>query len=113
MGCVDELDATFLALKYTLQIDNEHTPQIQSQSYTSRVKLGYQVNLNKLVEQQQQQQILYEPELFCAVRMMKYKPLSVNVFSTGAIVVCGLREPEDIYDIVSDINDVCKPYKQA
>ena len=112
---MDELDAAFLALKYTLQIDNEHFPQIQSQSYTSRVKLGYQVNLNKLVEQQQQQQqqILYEPELFCAVRMVKYKPLSVNVFSTGAIVVCGLREPEDIYDIVSDINDLCKLYKQA
>lgn len=111
MGCVDELDAAFLALKYTLQIDDEHFPEIQSQSYTSRVKLGYQVNLKKLVEQQQQ--ILYEPELFCAVRMMKYKPLSVNVFSTGAIVVCGLREPEDIYDIVSDINDLCQLYKQA
>ena len=113
MGCVDELEATFLALKYTLQIDDEHFPEIQSQSYTSRVKLGYQVNLKKLVEQQQQQQILYEPELFCVVRMMKYKPLSVNVFSTGAIVVCGLREPEDIYDIVSNINDLYQLYKQA
>lgn len=111
---MDELDAAFLALKYTLQIDDEHFPQIRSQSYTSRAKLGYQVNLKKLVEhQQQQQQILYEPELFCAVRMMKYKPLSVNVFSTGAIVVCGLREPEDIYDIVSDIHDLCHLYKQA
>ena len=44
---------------------------------------------------------------------MKYKPLSVNVFSTGAIVICGLREPNDIYHIVSDINDLCKVYKQV
>src|SRR5271156_5851769 len=112
MGGVDELEATFLALKYTLQIDDEHFPEIQSQSYTSRVKLGYQVNLKKLVDQHQQQ-ILYEPELFCAVRMMKYKPLSVNVFSTGAVVVCGIREPDNIYDIASDINDLCQLYKQT
>jgi TATA-box binding protein (TBP) (component of TFIID and TFIIIB) len=61
--------------------------------------------------EQQQQQILYEPELFSAVRILKYKPLSV--FSTGAVVICGLREPNDIYHILSDLNDLCKVYKQV
>jgi TATA-box binding protein (TBP) (component of TFIID and TFIIIB) len=107
MGCKDPLDATFLALKYTTQIDSDDFPQIQSQSYTSRLKLGYKVNLMKLATQYHKE-TFYEPELFCAVRMCKYKPLSVNVFSSGSIVVCGLKEPEDIYDIVNEIDTICK-----
>jgi hypothetical protein len=35
--------------------------------------------------------------------MNKYKPVSVNVFSTGSVVACGLKEPECIHDIVNDL----------
>ena len=105
MGCIDAIEASFLAFKYTLKIDNEDFPELCSQSYTSRAKLGYHVNLSKLA---QCEKTLYEPELFSAVRMCKYKPLSVNVFSTGSIVVCGLKEPEYMYDIINEIDALCK-----
>jgi len=105
MGCVDAIDASFLAFKYTLQIDNEDIPEIYSQSYTSSAKLGYSVNLFKLAKCDK---TFYEPELFAAVRMTKYNPVSVNVFSTGSVVVCGLKEPEDAYIILSELDALCK-----
>ena len=48
MGCVDALDAHFLALNNTFDIDSEDIPDIISQSYTCALKLGYNVNLYKL-----------------------------------------------------------------
>jgi TATA-box binding protein (TBP) (component of TFIID and TFIIIB) len=105
MGCVDILDASFLAFKYLTAIDVDDYPEIYSQSYTSKAKLGYCVNLFKLSTCND---TLYMPELFAAVRMCKYNPISVNVFSTGSIVVCGLKEPEYMYIILKELNDVCK-----
>src|SRR6266853_4782653 len=40
MGCIDAIEASFLAFKYTLKIDNDDFPELYSQSYTSRAKLG-------------------------------------------------------------------------
>ena len=101
MGCVDAIDASFLAIKYTDLIDTNDIPELYSQSYTSVVKLGHEINLNKLAECNQ---TLYIPEQFAAVRVTKYNPVSVNVFRTGSVVVCGLKEPEHIYTILSDLN---------
>ncbi len=105
MGCVDPIDATFLALKYTFEIDKDDIPEIYSQSYTCTKKLGYNINLYKL---SQCTCTLYNPELFGAIRMTKYNPVSVNVFSTGSVVACGLKEPEDFYVILEEIEAVCK-----
>ena len=105
MGCVDAVDATFFAFTYTNKIDSDDVPEIYSQSYTSHTKLGYNVNLCKL---SMCEKTLYEPELFTAVRMMKYNPVSVNVFSSGSIVACGLKEPEHFYAIICDIDTLCK-----
>jgi TATA-box binding protein (TBP) (component of TFIID and TFIIIB) len=105
MGCVDILDASFLAFKYLAAIDDEDYPEIYSQSYTSSAKLGYCVNLLKLSTCDN---TLYIPELFAAVRMTKYNPISVNVFSTGSIMVCGLKEPEYMYIILKELDELCK-----
>ena len=105
MGCVDAIEASFLAFHYIDQINCDDIPEIYSQSYTSRTKLGYNVNLLKLC---QCEKTLYEPELFAAVRMLKYNPVSVNVFSTGSIVACGLKEPDDFCIIVKEIDALCK-----
>ena len=59
------------------------------------------MNLLKLC---QCENTLCEPELFAAVRKLKYNPVSVNVFSTGSIVACGLKEPEDFCIIVKEID---------
>src|SRR5438552_6432580 len=44
IGCVDVLDASVLAFKYTLPIDKNDVPEIYSQSYTSVASLGYSIN---------------------------------------------------------------------
>ena len=110
MGCIDDMEATFLAYKYTAEIDNNDFPQVIAQSYTSRLHVGFKVILASLSKYTQK--VLYEPELFPAARMCKYKPLSVNIFYTGAIVICGLREPDDIYKILDELIALCAQCKQ-
>jgi TATA-box binding protein (TBP) (component of TFIID and TFIIIB) len=100
MGCIDAIDAAFLLVKYTDLIDTNDIPELYSQSYTSVVKLGCEINLDKLSKCEN---TIYMPELFAAVRISKYKPVSVNVFCTGSVVVCGLKEPEHIHAILFDL----------
>ena len=105
MGCADAIKAAFLLYSCLEKIDDDDIPELYCQSYTSRTKLSRKINLSKLCECDD---TFYEPELFAAVRMIKYNPVSVNVFSTGAIVACGLKEPEDFYPIINDIDALCK-----
>ena len=42
---------------------------------------------------------VYEPELFPALRIREYNPASVNVFTTGKVIVCGLRDADQMSDI--------------
>src|SRR5277367_4595289 len=74
MGCINAIDALFLAFKYTDLIDTNDIPELYSQSYTSVVKLGYEINLDKLAECSQ---TLYIPQLFAAVCVTKNNPVSV------------------------------------
>ena len=98
MGCVDAVEASFLAFKYV-----DDFPEIYSQSYTCTAKLGFPVNLYKL---SQCHNTKFYPELFGAVRMTKYNPVSVNVFSTGSIVACGLKEPEHMHVILNELSNL-------
>ena len=101
MGCIDDMEAALLLAKY---FDNQY-PEIYLQSYTCTAKLGFSVNLYKLSKCNNTR---FDPELFCAVRMTKYNPISVNVFSTGSIVACGLMELAYMNVIFNEIVNVCK-----
>ena len=52
--------------------------------------------------------ILYEPELFPAARLCMFNPLCVNVFHTGSVIVCGLREQADLNFIVQSVINMCQ-----
>jgi len=110
MGCIDDVEAALLAYKYISLIDDTDFPQVIAQTYTSRLHVGFKVILSDLSKHTLQ--VLYEPELFPAARMCKYKPLSVNIFYSGAIVICGLREPDDIYSIINELITLCTLCKQ-
>src|SRR5271156_6246472 len=45
MGCIDELEATFLA--YTILIGDKEFSIVTLQSYTSNSHLGFKINLEK------------------------------------------------------------------
>ena len=111
MGCIDELDATILAYTYTIKVDNESFPAIELQSYTMKAQLGFRIDLSKMASSTTSLNTIFEPELFPALRICKYKPMSVNVFSTGSVVVCGSREPNDVYSILKYLHEQCQFYK--
>lgn len=105
MGCIDELDATFLAYKYTMMLDeNCNFQPVYAQSMTVKVDCNMQINLIKLARESK---ILmqYEPELFPAVLFKKFKPISVNVFSSGKIVMCGVRDIGQVDEIMKELKD--------
>ena len=108
MGCNDELDATFLAYKYTRMLDDDCNFQpVYSQSMTLSVVVNNnkRINLPTFVAVCTSSSSLmtfqYEPELFPAVLIRKYKPISVNVFSSGKIIMCGVRDLQ--HDIIHDL----------
>src|SRR5271156_760333 len=109
MGCIDELEATFLAYRYTLLISDKEFPTVTLQSYTSNSHLGFKLNLEKMAATSNI--VVYEPELFPALRIRKYNPASVNVFTTGKVIVCGLRDAALMSDIMNDVRVLCKPFK--
>jgi len=105
MGCIDELEAGFFAYKY---LDSNTFPSISLQSYTLKYDLGFRINLEKMV---QCVPCIYEPELFPALRLKEYKPVSVNIFTTGKVVVCGLKDLDYMYNIIENLKLLCEPYR--
>jgi len=112
MGCIDELDATSLSYKYTMMLDDDCNFQpVYSQSMSIRVVYNVRINLNKFARESTTLPLQYEPELFPAVLLKKYKPISVNVFSSGKIIMCGVRDIQQVDDIMQDLKsdlEMCK-----
>ena len=109
MGCVDELDATFLVYKYSTMIHDAEFPSLSLQSYTMNSHLGFRVSLGKMASAVEG--AVYEPELFPSLRVREYNPASISVFTTGKIIVCGLRDVNVMYDIVNKLKVQCKPFQ--
>src|SRR5271156_4506504 len=110
MGCKDELDATLLAYKYVAMIDKSDNdfPLLYSQSSTVRVLFHKRIHLPSLshiYSNMSSNQVHFEPEIFPTVLIRKYKPLPVNVFSIGKIIICGVRDMEQVHSIMMDLCD--------
>ena len=105
MGCIGELDALFLACSYIENLPD--LPTMTLQSYTAKCILGFRVNLEKMSADIAS---VYEPELFSALRLKAYKPLSVNLFTTGKVMICGLKDVEETHSIVAHLKEICQPY---
>jgi TATA-box binding protein (TBP) (component of TFIID and TFIIIB) len=82
MGCKEPLD-----------IPNFPYPvlNIKIVSITVTGNIHKTINLHKLSKKTK---CTYEPELFPALRLLNYNPLCVNVFSTGKVVILGLKTLE-------------------
>lgn len=112
MGCNDELEATFLAYKYTTMFDKDCNFQpVYAQSMTVKIDCSMKINLIKFARESKLSPLQYEPELFPAVLLKKFKPISVNVFSSGKIIMCGVREIEQVDAIMKELKEdliMCK-----
>jgi TATA-box binding protein (TBP) (component of TFIID and TFIIIB) len=106
MGCNDELEATFLCYKYTAMLDSDCIFQpVYQQTMTVKVTLNYNINLHYFAKIcfAYMSNLQYEPELFPAVLLKSYKPISVNVFSSGKIIICGVKDIQQVDDIMRDL----------
>ena len=81
MGCKKELNPNTLPFEI---ID------IQLQSITITLDLNMKINLFKLASLLSKE-AMFEPELFPALRVLTYNPLCVNMFSSGKVVITGIR----------------------
>jgi TATA-box binding protein (TBP) (component of TFIID and TFIIIB) len=100
MGNTDECYA-YLMLILTLEKFTDVIPDLQIQTMTVLVTLPItEVNLYKV------HKVLpstYEFELFPAPRITKYNPLCVNIFSTGKVLICGVKDFDKIYIIINEL----------
>ena len=99
----DNLDAFILAYKYTSQIDKDLMPTIKLQSMCAKANYGAKLNLYKLSSQFSETARRLELELFPALTITKYKPVSVNVFASGNIILFGIKDIRHIDDILHDL----------
>jgi TATA-box binding protein (TBP) (component of TFIID and TFIIIB) len=109
MGCNDDLDATFLAYKYIELIAPYDSPVLHLQSMTVRAIFGHRLNLTQLQKLITPSQL--ELELFPALLIRKYKPISVNVFTTGKIIMCGIKNMNDIDHILKELDPLLNTVK--
>jgi len=70
-------------------------------------KFAQSVNLFKLANylSSVSKKVLYEPELFQALRITHFNPLCVNVFSSGSCVILGVRKFSIINKLINEIRE--------
>ena len=95
----DDLEATCVVYKYTKFFD-PNLPSLVLQSMTLKSHFGKCLNLHKLSELIESR---LELELFPCLTIRKYKPASVNVFATGSIVMCGIKDVDFSNFILSEL----------
>lgn len=99
MGLVDELDATLKVYGIFSKMGFDQFPPITVQTMTVKLKLK-PVNLHVLSNLIKSNLNL---EIFPALQITKYKPVSVNVFASGAVVICGVKTLDVVNEIEHDL----------
>jgi len=109
MGCNDDLDATSLVYKYTTLIAPYETPEVFLQSMTIKVLFGYCLNLAQL--QKLISPSTLEFEIFPELQIRKYKPISVNIFTTDNVILCGVKKMGDVDYIINELTPLMHAVK--
>src|SRR3981189_836257 len=86
-GKIDDLDSHFNI--FSISTLYNEIPNIVLQTMTAAYAYPYKINLGELANNIESS---YSAEIFPAVHIRKYKPISVNVFASGKVVICGLKD---------------------
>ena len=73
------------------------------QSCTITANYGDRIHLSNLANDLTSRRCTYEPELFPAARLLDFKPLCVNVFSTGKIVILGVKDLDSHEELLAKV----------
>ena len=106
MGCKVPINSEYLTDPFNIKIE-------RIQSITVVGKINESINLHKL-SLKLQNRCMFEPEIFPALRILDYNPYCVNVFSTGKIMIIGIKKLD--YDkivlrILKRIQNLVNSYK--
>jgi len=102
MGLKSPLDEAILPFK---------VKNLKIQGVTLTMNYGQCINLHKLASNISRKYVWFEPELFPALQLLKFKPKCVNVFASGKIVVLGAKKLTNqnlVRQIVNTINTALK-----
>ena len=95
---VDELEATCKVYGVFSKLGLE-VSFVTLQTMTVKLKLG-PINLYLLSNLIQSRLDL---EIFPSLMVTKYKPVSVNVFATGSVMICGVKSLDLVNEIENDL----------
>lgn len=85
MGCKTAIKSTQNMFPFPIRLTH-------IQSVTASLDLGYSINLLNLAKYLGVKKCVFEPEIFPALRLVDgFKPLCVNVFASGKVIVLGLK----------------------
>lgn len=74
---------------------------LQMQTMTVKYNIGFRLHLHNISKQVQ---CIYEPELFPALQLTKFKPLCVNIFSSGCVIILGVRDLRIVSEVIKYIS---------
>jgi TATA-box binding protein (TBP) (component of TFIID and TFIIIB) len=101
-------DATSILFTEILPLFTNARPMLEVQTMTFVGYTGFEVNLKKFANDfDNELQTFYNFEIFSALRINKFKPISVNLFSSGKIVLCGGKCEYQAQRIISLIIYYC------
>ena len=105
MGKNDDLDNHLNIYMILAQI-SDVVPDITLQTMTASYNYNRKILLNKMA---QEENVSYTAEFFPAIHIKNFKPIHINVFSSGHVTVCGVKD-ESVLPIIKSYLDsvVCK-----
>ena len=83
---------------------------IEVQSATATGELGRALDLRLLASNLTSRRCQFEPELFPAARLLDFNPLCVNVFSSGKIIMMGVRDLDSCSTLLTNVIAVINQY---
>jgi TATA-box binding protein (TBP) (component of TFIID and TFIIIB) len=91
MGDLDDINANFTLCRLLNEFCYR-IPDIHLQTMTAVSSNSLNINLNKLSEKIPSHKRIYETELFPALQITLFAPIHVNVFSSGSVVLLGVKD---------------------
>src|SRR3981189_203228 len=99
-GKIDELTAHCNIISVTCKHHN-NIPEIILQTMTVVYAYSHSIKLARLSTMIK---CHFNTECFPAVQITKFKPIHVNVFASGKVIICGIKNIEDAKNIKNELD---------
>ena len=93
MGNLDDMTAHIIMVTLLNEFCID-IPEINLQTITAVCRNPFKISLSELYDTIPSDKRHYEPELFPAMQITKFTPVHVNIFTSGCVVILGLKTLE-------------------